>query len=147
MKKIYLLFALEVFLVAGLRQACDSPAPSEEPFVLSEEDDWYSFVDAVAWKESSWNESAVGAGNDVGYLQITPVIIEDANRILGYEEYCLGDRYDKFRSIEIFDVIQNHYNPEHDKAKALAIWNRRAGNEYRTDILRMYEFLISDRQN
>ena len=50
-----------------------------------------------------------------------PVYIEDANRIVGEDRYKLSDRYDKDTSIEIFNVIQDHYNPTHDIAKAIKL--------------------------
>lgn len=149
MKKRIILAAAMLPLVLGIAFTATSSArhhqPQEDaPSVLSPEDDWYSFIDAVAWKESGWNESAVG-GNAVGYLQITPVLVDDVNRILGYDAYGLGDRYDRERSIEMFNVIQRHYNPQLDKQLALKIWNGKAPLAYHRDIIEMYQFLISGR--
>ena len=59
------------------------------------------FVFALAIVESSLNPLAVGDnGNAVGYLQITPAVVEDVNTFYG-TTYHMDDRYDTRKSVEI----------------------------------------------
>jgi hypothetical protein len=58
----------------------------------------------------------------IGILQLRPVAIQEANRIVGYNKYFLNDRVDSTKSIEIFFVIQTFWNPSFDAQKAAYIW-------------------------
>ena len=71
---------------------------------------------ALAIVESSLNPLAVGDnGNAVGYLQITPAVVEDVNTFYG-TTYHMDDRYDTRKSVEIckkyvaeaFSVADDH---------------------------------------
>ena len=56
---------------------------------------------ALAIVESSLNPLAVGDnGNAVGYLQITPAVVQDVNTFYG-TTYHMDDRYDTQKSVEI----------------------------------------------
>lgn len=97
--------------------------------------DWEMFTQALIWVESKGDSKAVGKNNDIGVLQITPIIIKDVNRILGCEVYTLEDRLDSLKSVEIFDIIQDHYNPQHDYHLALKIWNGKAPLSYHRKVM------------
>lgn len=97
--------------------------------------DWEDFTRALIWVESRGDSKAVGSNNDIGVLQITPVLVEDCNRIVGYDKYDLDDRLDSLRSVEMFNVIQDHYNPQHDYHWALKIWNSRAPLSYHRKVM------------
>ena len=92
--------------------------------------EWGKLINAIIKVESEKKDSAKSDKGAVGQLQLMPVYIEDANRIVGYERYRLSDRYDKDISIEIFNVIQDHYNPTHDIYKAIKLHNPKAGKWY-----------------
>lgn len=100
--------------------------------------DWHHFIDAMIHQESKGNSSAVGMANDVGVMQITPIYLEEANRILGYKKYKLEDRLDPYKSIEIFNVINDRYNPEKSFYKAMRLHNPLAPESYRKSILNHY---------
>lgn len=70
-------------------------------------------------------------------IQLMPVYVKDANRILGEEKYSLSDRYKRDTSIEMFNVIQDHYNPTHDIAKAIKLHNPRAGRWYYNRVIKV----------
>ena len=54
--------------------------------------------------------------NAVGVLQIRPIMVKEVNRILRFDKYTLQDRWDKQKSIEMFNVIrQNTPNPTNEK--------------------------------
>lgn len=119
-------------------------APPPEAEVLSSSDDWDTFRTAVGCIESGNDDTLVGTKNDVGRLQITPVLVKDANRILGYDKYSLDDRKDADKSTEIWNVIQDHYNPSHDLHLALKIWNPRAPLSYHKNIMTEYARLQAE---
>ena len=97
--------------------------------------DWELFTQALIWVESKGDSKAVGKLDDIGVLQIRPIIVEDCNRILGYERFTLTDRLDSLKSVEMFNIIQDHYNREHDLHFALKIWNPRSPISYHRKVM------------
>jgi hypothetical protein len=100
-------------------------------------------VKAFAWVESRWNDSIIGKTNDVGYLQITPVLVEDVNRITGLS-YSLEDRFYREKSIEMFWIIMNHYGCD-TYEKMCKKWNPNAPRSYYEKIMDAFETLKSQR--
>lgn len=97
--------------------------------------DWEDFTRALIWVESKGDSKAVGSNNDVGVLQITPILVEDCNLILKNEGFTLEDRLDSLKSVEMFNIIQDHYNPQHDYHWALKIWNSGAPLSYHRKVM------------
>ena len=97
--------------------------------------DWELFTQALIWVESRGDSKAVGSKNDVGVLQITPILVEDCNRLLKNEGFTLEDRLDSLKSVEMFNIIQDHYNPQHDYHLALKIWNGHAPLSYHRKVM------------
>ena len=97
--------------------------------------DWELFTQALIWVESKGDSKAVGSNNDVGVLQITPILLRDCNRILEMEVFKLEDRLDSLKSVEIFNIIQDHYNPQHDYHWALKLWNSGAPLSYHRKVM------------
>ena len=60
----------------------------------------------------------------------------------------MSDRYSKEKSIEMFNVYQNRYNPEHNIEKALRIWNGgprysiKGTNGYVRKVMKVFNQLI-----
>lgn len=107
--------------------------------------DWDAFITALAWVESRWDDNAESPKQAVGYLQITPVLVEDANRIVGKEMFTLDGRYDRKESIRLFNVIMDNYNPEHDMQFALKLWNPYSKVSYHRAVMRKYNELARSR--
>jgi soluble lytic murein transglycosylase-like protein len=88
--------------------------------------DWNPIMNAIIEIESGGNPNAVG-GNSVGVLQITPITVEQCNIILrlkkSLKRYELIDRKNIRKSKEIFILIQEYYNPQHNLEKAIRLWN------------------------
>lgn len=85
---------------------------------------WRNLVKAIAHIESRHNTDAVSScGTYVGFLQISKIVVDDCNRIIGEQKYEYEHRYDKQSSIEMFYIIQGYYNPKGDIEKAIRIWN------------------------
>lgn len=106
--------------------------------------DWHLFTTAVMKVESGHNQTAIGKTNDVGVLQITPIYVKEVNRILGQNKYSLEDRFDKYKSIEMFEVMNGKYNPEKSFYKAMRLHNPNAPESYRKAILAEYYKLKSN---
>jgi hypothetical protein len=103
--------------------------------VNQENDDWEDFTKALIWVESKGDSRAVGSKDDVGVLQITPILLRDCNRILKMEVFKLEDRLDSLKSVEMFNIIQDHYNPQHDYHWALKLWNSGAPLSYHRKVM------------
>ena len=105
------------------------------------------FIQSIIHIESKGDPSAQGSKDDIGILQITPICVKEANRILNREIYTLNDRYDHKKSIEIFNIIQDHHNPDFDYHRACKIWNPGAGRKYANSILKEYRKRINKLSN
>lgn len=104
---------------------------------------WDKFILAVAQVESERNPKAYNRKTDAaGYLQIRKSVVDDCNRILGRKKYSMNDRFNKQKSIEMFNIMQNHYNKNKDFHYALKIWNPRSKLSYHTAIEKKYNELI-----
>jgi hypothetical protein len=82
---------------------------------------------AIAFIESSFNIEALSADSSgIGLLQITPVMVEDINRINQLRgnstTYTLEDRLDPYKSIEMYYIFNDYYNHSHPEEIARA-WN------------------------
>jgi hypothetical protein len=97
--------------------------------------DWEIFTQALIWVESKGDSKAVGSKDDMGVLQITPILLQDCNRILKTERFTLEDRLDSLKSVEMFNIIQDHYNPQRDFHLALKIWNGKAPLSYHRKVM------------
>lgn len=109
-----------------------------EPPPREQEVDWDTFVTALAWVESRWDDNAESNRQAAGYLQITPILVEDANRICGKQVYSLQGRFDRKESIRLFNTIMDEYNPRHDMHLALKIWNPYSKVSYHRAVEKKY---------
>lgn len=109
--------------------------------IKKEPSEWDIFVEALIQVESEGKADAVGKTNDVGILQITPIYVKDVNRILGEERYDLSCRTDIEKSLEMFEILQGHYNPSKSIDKAIKLHNPRAGQSYRIKIMNQIELI------
>ena len=79
-------------------------------FVKTQVDSWDVFVDAVIYVESRGRDSIVGdRGKAIGCLQIHPIMVREVNRILGKKKYTLDDRWNRKKSIEMFNIVSEEY--------------------------------------
>jgi len=108
--------------------------------------DWNLFIEALIFVESRGNENAVGNGDCVGVLQITPIYVRECNRLIGYEKYDIMDRFDSLKSIELFTIIQSHYNPEKDIEKAIYLHNKNAPKEYKNKIINKFNEIKKNKE-
>lgn len=114
---------------------------SENKVFSIEVDDWKIFKRALMFVESSHKTDAVGTKDDVGVLQITPIYVREVNRIIGEQRYTLEDRFDIDKSLEMFEIMNQRYNPERCIMKAIHIHNPKAPESYKRSVLREYSRL------
>lgn len=120
-----------------VEQQADTVVVYKDTSVVYKED-WDCFISAIVSVESNGKWDAKGKNNDVGVLQITPILVRDCNRILGREKYTLADRLDSLKSVEMFNVVQKHYNPQRDYHWALKLWNSGAPLSYHRKVMDRY---------
>lgn len=109
---------------------------AESQIEKAQERSWNDFINALIWVESKGICDTIGTKDDVGVLQIRKPIVDDCNRILGYDRFTYEDRLDSLKSVEMFNIIQGHYNPTHDKHFALKIWNSKAPISYHRKVFK-----------
>ena len=120
MKKICLsmLILVMVPLYAG--------AENEDENKNAEQFDWNPVMEAIILVESEGNPRVVN-GNQVGAMQITPIMVRECNNILKARgsdlQYKMSDRYDVEKSKEMFLLIQSQYNKSNNVEKAIRSWN------------------------
>jgi len=76
-----------------------------------------NLIEAIIYVESRGDTLAHNVSeNAVGCLQIRPIMLREVNRLLGYNKYKLTDRWNKEKSIQMFNVIKEHTtNPTDEK--------------------------------
>ena len=85
--------------------------------------EWQMLILAIAFTESRFNPDAVGNDDDGGILQLVPIYVEEVNRISG-TDYSHSDTFDIEKSLEMYELMQAHYNPERDLEKAIYYHNK-----------------------
>lgn len=97
--------------------------------------DWNRLTLAIALTESHCNPAAEGAAEDVGILQITPIYAREASRLSG-TEYSHADARDIDKALAMYEIVQQHYNPDRDPAEAIRRHNPGAGPGYAAEVRR-----------
>lgn len=85
--------------------------------------EWNILQMAIMKTESEYDSGAIGATQDLGVFQITPIFVAEVNRILGTEKYSHLDAFDIQKSIEMFNIVQDYHNKEHSISKAFTVQN------------------------
>lgn len=85
--------------------------------------DWQILQMAIALTESHFNPDAVGKNSDRGVFQITPIYMQEVNRLTG-REYTNEDCFDVDLSLEMFSLMQGAKNPERDLDQAIYYHNK-----------------------
>ena len=116
------------------------PIPSTASIDLEQEWEAVSrLAHAFALVESGDNPHAINhKENAVGLLQIRPIMVRQANQIVGEDIYTLADRHDSLTSIAIFHTVMAELNPSLDIDRAINIWNPNCNNHYRNLIKSIY---------
>ena len=77
--------------------------PTKQPIQID------TLLNAVMAVESNFDSMAYNAKeNAAGVLQIRPIMVREVNRLLGEDKYTLKDRWNKAKSIEMFNIVRSH---------------------------------------
>ena len=122
-------FAVGTWLGASLRVEPEEKSEQatqvvEIPCFQDSLDDWSTLQMAIVMTESKFNPTVVGTCEDRGIMQITPIYTKEVNRLLKEEKYRHDDAFDINLSLEMFDVLQSHYNPTRDVDQAIRYHNK-----------------------
>ena len=97
---------------------------------------WERVMNAIIAVESKGDPKAHNpVGDCAGILQITPILVKDCNNLLkekkSTKRYTKADRYNASKSKEMFVLMQEKYNPEHNIEKAIRCWNSGFGKGWK----------------
>lgn len=88
--------------------------------------DWNPVMDAIIQVESNGKHNAKN-GNQIGAMQITPILVAECNQILkrrkSAKRFKLSDRWNVAKSREMFLLIQSYHNPSNNVERAIRSWN------------------------
>jgi len=85
-----------------------------------------ALLKAMVHVESRNNPATVNTKeNAVGILQCRPIMLNEVNRIVGYDKYSLHDRTDPVKSVEMWRIVMDYWNPDYGLKSACLIWNGR----------------------
>ena len=101
------------------------------------ESDTDKLIKIIEHIESRHNKNARN-GKYVGTLQISPIMIREANKINGYKKYSLSDRNDSLMSANIFKDVMKYHNKEKSIRKAVIIWRSKYNSNYRKKVIHMF---------
>ena len=115
------------FIIGAKAFKADSPTDSAPDQHLSE---WETTQLALILTESQMDSLAVGNANDLGILQITPIFVDEVNRLVGKDQFTHQDALSPEKSLQMLAIYQSHKNPTHDTDKAIQLHNPKGGYAY-----------------
>ena len=143
MKRFLTLFAATLFFACGSStetRMLDTATPLP---TLSWIDSVELMAEAFAIQESQCKNDAVSPdGKYVGCLQISKIMVREANRLLGEDLYSYDDRYNPDYSVAMFKVVMEHRNHELSVDRAIELWNEHAPSAYRNNVHHYYDSLM-----
>ena len=80
-------------------------------------------IAAIIQVESGGDTLAYNSKEDaVGCLQIRPIMVREVNRLVGKDSFTLDDRWNKAKSIQMFNILRSHLK-EASNEKIARVWN------------------------
>lgn len=107
----------------------DSLSNKEYIFIKDTLTEWEIFVMALVEVECERNPDAKSSKDAIGPFQITEVYVSEINRLYN-TNYVFEDAWNLNKSIEMFELMNDYYNPNRDIDKAIQIHNPGAGSWY-----------------
>lgn len=84
--------------------------------------EWEIMILSIAFYESRcFDDVKNKVSSATGVLQLLNEYVDDCNRIAGYNKYSYSDRLNIDKTLEMFNMIQMHYNPEKNIYKAIKL--------------------------
>lgn len=132
-KAIMFVAIIGLIAIVSTQQQTINDLRSQEPIrdTVVIETDWSVMIRALIAVESEGNADAVNkTSGATGILQLMPIYVREANRIIGEDKYTLDDRYDVKKTLEMFEIVQGKHNPDRNIKKAIRLHNPTAGEWY-----------------
>jgi hypothetical protein len=136
MKKLLLLLSIPLFISSGhINTIGERPPIVElhdiEPLPTILHDSTNPLINALIYVESHGQDSAIGDTHlekpSIGALQIRPIMVREANRILKIQglpkQFKLKDRFNRQKSIDMFIVWKNFHHKDHSDEVTSRCWN------------------------
>lgn len=108
---------------------------------------WNNLIYCIEEHESNHKEN-VKSPNGLywGPLQIAKVCVDGCNKIIGHKHFTYADRLNREKSYEMFNIVQDKYNPDHDMCLAVRLWaaglvalkNKNAGMKQYREVMVIY---------
>ena len=121
------IIALGFIIGAKTTKTDSAPAQTSVSTTISE---WETTQLALILTESQMDSLAVGKDNDLGILQITPIFVDEVNRLVGKDLFTHQDALSPEKSLQMLAIYQEHKNPSHDTDKAIQLHNPKGGYAY-----------------
>ena len=139
--------ALAITLVIGFNSTKEvKTIIHEHPIIdnpITQQDTLDAMIVAFAVQESNTTENAVSdCGKYVGCIQMSKIMVDEANRILGYDNFTHDDRFIWDSCARMFEIVQTYHNPTLDIDKAITIWNKGCPNSYRNNVKKVYKGVL-----
>ena len=100
-------------------------------------------LNAFQFVESSFDTDTINSLGYGGILQIGQEMIDEANRICKLTKnparFVLIDRVDSTKSVQIWYIVNDYWNPSYDLKIACKVWNPLASNNYYKKIVKYLE--------
>ena len=116
------------FIIGAKATKADYPKEDYADTQLLSE--WETTQLALILTESQMDSLAVGKDNDLGILQITPIFVDEVNRLVGKDIFTHQDALSPEKSLQMLAIYQEHKNPSHDTDKAIQLHNPKGGYAY-----------------
>ena len=120
------------FIIGAKAFKADTPTDSAQAqtSVDTTISEWETTQLALILTESQMDSLAVGKANDLGILQITPIFVDEVNRLVGKDQFSHQDALSPEKSLQMLAIYQEHKNPTHDTDKAIQLHNPKGGYAY-----------------
>lgn len=110
--------------------------------VLTRGDSILAMAMALTLQETKCHNIASKNGQFCGYLQMSEILVREANKILGKNMFTYNDRYDWNSCVAMFTILMEDKNPDLDLDRTIEIWNKYCPNAYKNQVKIYYEFLL-----
>lgn len=130
MRKIVAVSILSLFplFVSDVRVSIVS---DEEKKEIMDRVVWERLVHAICMVGSSCDDNARNKTSSAsGRFQMLKIYVDEVNRIEGKRIYSYNDRFNPIKAREMFDIYQQHYNPNKDIDKAIVLHRGKVSEKY-----------------
>ena len=92
---------------------------------------WERLVHAICMVESGCDDNAKNKTSSAcGRFQMLRVYVDEVNRIKGKRTYSYNDRFDPLKAREMFEIYQQHYNPNKNIDRAIILHRGKKSKSY-----------------